>query len=65
MLHYTVYVLGKGFGLVAAKMGIASVIGNFEVSPCAETLTPMRLNPKALIPAFKEEILLKYTKLSR
>ncbi|KDR14000.1 Cytochrome P450 6k1 [Zootermopsis nevadensis] len=56
--------IGRLFGLIAVKLGIASVIGKFEVSPCAETPRSMHLNPKAMVLAAKGGIPLKCTRLS-
>jgi len=65
ILHYTVYISGKGFGLIAVKTAIANVIAEFEVSPCAETPQRIELSPKALILANRREILLKFKKLKQ
>jgi hypothetical protein len=58
------YVSGKLFGLVVSKMAIASIVGKFEVSPCAGTPQRMHLNPRALVLASKGEIPLNFTRLS-
>lgn len=58
------YCIGRRFGMLAAKMGILTVISNFEVSPCAETPKPLILNPKALLLASQGGIPLKFTKIN-
>jgi hypothetical protein len=61
---YAAFVSGKGFGLIASKVGVANVLANFVVSPCADTPSRIQLNPKAMILACKGGIPLKFTKLN-
>ncbi|XP_011302432.1 cytochrome P450 6k1 [Fopius arisanus] len=41
--------IGLRLGLIQAKLGIITMLSKYEISPCKETLIPMRLNPKAVI----------------
>ncbi|XP_015114680.1 cytochrome P450 6k1 [Diachasma alloeum] len=41
--------IGLRLGLIQAKLGIITLLSKYEISPCKETLIPMRLNPKAVI----------------
>ncbi|KAJ4433074.1 hypothetical protein ANN_15331 [Periplaneta americana] len=59
------YCIGRRFGMLAAKMGVLTVISNFQVSPCAETPNPLILNPKALLLASKGGIPLKFSKIQK
>lgn len=37
------------FGLMQTKVGLATILRNFELLPCAKTVNPLVLDPKALV----------------
>ncbi|XP_015114678.1 cytochrome P450 6k1 [Diachasma alloeum] len=56
--------IGLRIGLLQVKLGLIELLRKFEFSPCAQTLIPMRLNPKALITAADGGIFLNVRKIS-
>ncbi|PSN36236.1 Cytochrome P450 6l1 [Blattella germanica] len=59
------YCIGKQFGLMASKVGLVSILSQFEVSPCEGTPETLTLNPRAFIIAAKGGIPLKFTPLKK
>ncbi|XP_069675031.1 cytochrome P450 6k1-like [Periplaneta americana] len=59
------YCLGKGLGLIAIKIAVASVISQYEVLPCENTPPRLDLDPKAMILAVKGGLPLRFAKLKK
>jgi len=41
--------IGLRFGLMQTRVGLATILKNFELTPCSKSTNPLVLNPKSLI----------------
>ncbi|XP_067005237.2 probable cytochrome P450 6a13 [Anabrus simplex] len=51
--------IGMRFGLLQAKLGLATLLRDFQFTPCKRTAIPLRYDPKSIVTASKDGIYLK------
>lgn len=56
---------GMRFALMVARIGLAEILTKFEVMPCKDTVTHIKINTKSLLLTPEEPICLKFTKITQ
>lgn len=46
---FSVFFIGKRFGMLQARLGIISILSKYEVSVCEKTSIPLEIDPKSFI----------------
>lgn len=41
--------IGNRFGMMQTRLGLATILSKYEISPCAKTLIPMKYDTKSFI----------------
>jgi len=61
------YVLNVGlrFAMMEAKTGLAEILSKFEVSPCKETQTPIKIRPRSILLTPNESIRLSFKSIDQ
>lgn len=52
--------IGLRFAMMEAKTGLAEILSKFEVSPCKETQTPIKIRPRSILLTPNESIRLSF-----
>lgn len=55
--------IGMRLGLLQSKLGLIQILSQYELTPCKETMIPMRQNPKALLTAADGGLFLNLRKI--
>jgi len=51
--------------MMEAKTGLAEVLSKFEVSPCKETQTPIKIKPRTILLSPNESIRLSFKNIDQ
>jgi len=57
--------IGMRFALMEAKTGLAEILSKFEVSPCKETQTPIKIKPRSILLTPNESIRLSFKRIEQ
>lgn len=49
--------------MMEVKTGLAEILSKFEISPCNETQTPIKINPRSILFITKDSIRLSFKKI--
>lgn len=64
LTDWSCLISGSRFGLMQAKVALATVLSKFDVSVCKKTPIPIVFDPKIFVMSSKEEIFLEISKRS-